>query len=632
MAGHGSVAADEANAVIVSFTADRRITRWNGQAEQVFGWTAAEVLGRPLEEVVRGDGAGPIEEAVARVIGGAPAWTCETRRQARDGSPRVVLSVVTPGPGAGEFTVVAHDVTARVDAEQRFRDESQRQTALLEAMNARLERSERRYRDLVENLNDVVFALDNDRCIQYVSPAVEKYGYTPDDLLGKPFWVIVHPDDVAPLQQALQRPDRDPTDPYEFRALDKSGGTRYVRTSSRDVYEHGVLTGVTGVLIDLTAQRRAEDQLRASQRLDALGRLAGGIAHDFNNLLVAIIGYAEFALDSVREGDPIREDLDEVLTAGHRAAALTHQLLAFSRKQVLQPEVIDLNEVVGGMGGMLRRIIGEDIDLQLSLADSAPILADPAQIEQVIMNLVLNARDAMPGGGRLWIETALSRTPLDDPEAPRESEGGWIVLTVRDSGVGMDAQTKARIFEPFFSTKPHGEGTGLGLPTVYGIVRQSGGAIEVASEPGSSATFRIAFPREASAAPAARPHRFRAGAASRGTETVLIVEDEETVRHLARRFLAASGYQVLTAANGGEALLTCERHPGPIHLMLTDVVMPQMSGPELAERLRRIRPDMRVLYMSGYAGTVIEEGSQLIEKPFTGPDLLRRVRRVIDHV
>jgi two-component system, cell cycle sensor histidine kinase and response regulator CckA len=466
MAGDLTSPADRANAVVVSFTADRRITGWNEQAERVFGWTAAEVLGRPLEEVVRGDGAGPIEEAVAHVLAGAPAWTCETRRQARDGSLRVVLSVVTRGASAGQFSVVASDITDRVETEQRFREETLRQTALLEAMNARLERSERRYRDLVENLNDVVFALDNDRCIQYVSPAVDRFGYAPGELLGKPFWVIVHPDDIPPLRQALERPDRDPAAPYEFRALDKAGGTRYVRTSSRDVFEDGVLTGVTGVLIDLTAQRRTEEQLRASQRLDALGRLAGGIAHDFNNLLVAIIGYAEFALDGVREGDPMRKDLDEILKAGHRAASLTHQLLAFSRKQVLQPEVINLNDVVGGMEGMLRRLIGEHIDLQVSLAESAPILADPGQVEQIIMNLVLNARDAMPDGGRLRIETATTDVPLDDSEGPRESETGWVVLAVRDTGIGMDAQTKARLFEPFFSTKPQGEGTGLGLPTV----------------------------------------------------------------------------------------------------------------------------------------------------------------------
>jgi two-component system, cell cycle sensor histidine kinase and response regulator CckA len=523
-----------------------------------------------------------------------------------------------------------------VEAEQRFRDEAQRQAALLEAMNARLERSERRYRDLVENLNDVVYALDNDRCVQYVSPAVAKFGYAPEELLGKPFWAIVHPEDLPMLERALERPDRDPGDPYEFRALDKAGGTRYVRTSSRDVFEDGVLTGVTGVLIDLTAQRRTEEQLRASQRLDALGRLAGGIAHDFNNLLVAIIGYAEFALDSVREGDPMRKDLDEILKAGHRAAALTHQLLAFSRKQVLQAEVIDLNEVVRGMQDMLRRLIGEHIDLQTSLAETAPILADPGQVEQVIMNLVLNARDAMPRGGRLWIETTTRQAPLEDAEGARESESGWVVLTVRDTGIGMDGQTKARLFEPFFSTKPQGEGTGLGLPTVYGIVRQSGGAIAVESEPGQGATFRIAFPREAAAAVAARL-RPKATVANRGTETVLIVEDEEAVRHLARRFLAAAGYEVLVAANGGEALLTCERHPDPIHVLLTDVVMPQMSGRELADRLRPIRPDMRVLFMSGYTGTVIEhhnhgigEGMQLVEKPFSGAELVRRVRQLLD--
>jgi PAS domain S-box-containing protein len=541
----------------------------------------------------------------------------EIRRPAGDTRWLIIRGAVLRGEDgsiAGMFGT-AQDIT-----------DARRQREMLERANERLEQSERRYRDLVENLNDVVFSIDGEGRLTYVSPSVQRFGYTPDQLIGKRFSDLAHPDDLAGLEQAFAG-SHTAAEPFEFRALDRDGAVHRVRVSSRAVFDAGRLVGVTGVVMDITAQRRAEDQLRAAQRLEAVGRLAGGIAHDFNNLLVAINGYAEFAIEAVREGDPMRKDLEEILRAGNRAAALTRQLLAFSRKQVLKPEIINLNDIISGMEGMLRRLIGEDIEVQTRRADGlGRVLADPGQMEQVIMNLVVNARDAMPTGGKLIVSTF--------NETAADGGGDRVVLSVQDTGSGMDDQTKAQIFEPFFSTKGPGEGTGLGLSTVHGIVAQSGGTISVETAPGQGTTFTIAFPR-ASAGPsgvvrAPRPQR------ASGRETVLLVEDEPAVRQLAKRFLASSGYQVLVAENGGEALLTCENHQGTIDLLLTDVVMPQMSGRALWDRLVKLRPGLRVLFMSGYSGTaiahhgVLDEGAHLIQKPFSAADLSRRVREVLE--
>ena len=381
---------------------------------------------------------------------------------------------------------------------------------------------------------------------------------------------------------------------------------------------------------------RAEEQLNKVQRLEAVGRLAGGVAHDFNNLLSVIITYAGFALEDLRRTDPMRADLEEVQRAGQRAAELTRQLLAFSRKQVLEPEVLDLNEVVGGIEAMLRRLLGEDIDIVVHTADGlGRVEADPGQIEQVIMNLAVNARDAMPSGGKLTIETA--NVELDQDYANGRvgvKPGRYVQLVVSDTGCGMDDQTLARVFEPFFTTKGQDRGTGLGLATVYGIVKQSGGNIWVYSEPDRGTSFKVYLPRVD--APATAAKRPTAPQVAAGDETVLVVEDEVAVRRAAERILSRAGYQVLAAANGGEALLLCERHDGTIDLLLTDVVMPQMSGRELAERLAEIRPGLRTLYMSGYTDNaivhhgVLDPGTRFISKPFSVADLTRKVREVLD--
>jgi PAS domain S-box-containing protein len=403
---------------------------------------------------------------------------------------------------------------------------------------------------------------------------------------------------------------------------------------------HGAVVTIT----DLTERKKAEhtlthlqQQLQQSQKMEAIGRLAGGIAHDFNNLLTAITGYCDLMLMSLRSADPLYQHGLEIKKAADRATSLTGQLLAFSRKQVISPRFLDLNAVLAEMDKMLRRLIGEDVELvTLNRLGLGIVRADPGQIEQVILNLAVNARDAMPRGGKLTIETA--DVHLDESYAERNPDvhpGPYVMLAVTDTGHGMTEAVKARIFEPFFTTKPQGKGTGLGLATVYGIVKQNGGHVTVYSEPEVGSTFKICLPRVAD------PLHNLAGADAlppprHGTETILVVEDEEMVRTLVRTVLRRHGYTVLDACHGGEALLTCEQYAEPIHLLVTDMVMPQMGGRQLAERLFPLRPDMRVLYLSGYTDDavvrhgILEAGTPFLQKPFTPEALARKVREVLD--
>jgi two-component system cell cycle sensor histidine kinase/response regulator CckA len=388
------------------------------------------------------------------------------------------------------------------------------------------------------------------------------------------------------------------------------------------------------------ALQTTEAQLRQSQKMEAVGRLAGGVAHDFNNLLTVIRGYSELILSRLRAGDPMQRELEEIKKAADRAAGLTGQLLAFSRRQFVTTKAVDLNAVVLNMDGMLRRLVGEDIielcaDLDRQLGS---IKADPGQIEQVIMNLAVNARDAMPTGGRLTIETRnviVGKGPRRDNMVL--DEGSYVMLAVGDTGQGMNEETQSHLFEPFFTTKEKGKGTGLGLSTVYGIVKQSGGTISVDSKPGRGTTFKIYFPRVEEAAISGDVNNATGGQAY-GKETILLVEDEPAVRGLVHEALRLHGYTVLVARHGIEALLTGAKHMGPIHLLLTDVVMPQMSGPEVAEKLTAVRPDMKVLYMSGYPDhPVFSQGgvrreTAFLQKPFTPHLLTQKVREVLDAV
>ena len=398
-----------------------------------------------------------------------------------------------------------------------------------------------------------------------------------------------------------------------------------------------------GFMVDLTAQKRAEaalgntqEQLRQAQKMEAVGRLAGGVAHDFNNVLTVILSYSEMIAEDLSPGDPLRADIDEIAKAGRRAADLTQQLLMFSRQEAVETKILDLNDVLKKMDKMLRRIVGEDVDLATVPGPAlARTRADPTHIEQVIMNLVVNSRDAMPIGGKLTIETC--NVVLDETHAREHLgvvPGRYVMLAVSDTGTGMDRATQARIFEPFYTTKERGKGTGLGLSTVFGIVQQCNGTIWVYSEPGHGTTFKVYLPEVDAEvdvdAPIVEP------ADLSGTETILLVEDEDQIRAVATVILRELGYQVIEARNGGEALLHCENHVGTIHLLLTDVVMPQMSGPELAKRLARTRPEMKVVCMSGYTDDALvrhgaaESGMAYLQKPITPAKLARKVRAILD--
>ena len=401
--------------------------------------------------------------------------------------------------------------------------------------------------------------------------------------------------------------------------------------------------GVAIAVRDTTARHEAEadlhrreEQVRQSQKMEAIGRLAGGVAHDFNNLLTVIRGHGELVLRKLTGDHPMRRNLLEIGLAAERAGALTHQLLAFSRKQVLQPRILDLGEVVERMSTLLQRLIGEDVELVTRRrGDLGSVRADPAQMEQVIINLAVNARDAMPRGGQLTLE--LANVELDATFAHRHAgmtPGPYVVFSVTDTGHGMDEDTKARIFEPFFTTKEAGKGTGLGLPTVYGVVKQSGGFIWVYSEPGHGTTFKIHLPRVDQAPERLSPRPGQA-AAGQGTETVLLVEDEDALRALLREVLESLGYRVLDAGLGAEALRIAREHRGPIHVLLTDLVMPHMTGRELAARLSCLRPELKVLFMSGYGvGAAprqeIPSDAAYIEKPFTADAMGGAIRALLD--
>jgi PAS domain S-box-containing protein len=510
-----------------------------------------------------------------------------------------------------------------------------------------LSQSEERYRDYFENAKDAIYVHDlTGRYIMVNKAGEELIGYSREEILQ------MRISDVVPrmcLDQIHTRLKEKLADHsltiYEVEAIRKDGTRVPVEVSSRLIYENGVPVAVQGSARDITERKRAEEALRASQwqlqqsqKLEAIGQLAGGVAHDFNNMLTAIIGYTDLSLRRVGLENPIRRNLEETKKAAERAASLVRQLLAFSRKQILEPKVLDLNDVVKDMHKMLTRLIGENIKLATRLeTDLGSVKADPCQVEQIIVNLVVNARDAMPRGGRVTIETA--NVTLDNQDASKHvsvKPGEYVMLAVSDIGSGMDQETQARIFEPFFTTKEVGKGTGLGLSTVYGIVKQSGGNIWVYSEQGLGTVFKVYLPRIDDATASTIAKQSQETNEPRGTETILLVEDEEVVRGLTRKILMQAGYSVLDAKGGDEAIRLCQAHAGPIDLLLTDVVMPEISGKEVADRLLELRPSIRVLYMSGYTDEaivqhgVLDANVKFIQKPFTWVGLTRKVREVLN--
>ncbi|MGA7300248.1 MAG: ATP-binding protein, partial [Candidatus Sulfotelmatobacter sp.] len=511
--------------------------------------------------------------------------------------------------------------------------------AALRAAQESLRRSEMNFRSLVTNAPYGICRCDSAGQLLDANPALlTMLGYSStSELVGKHLGGL-YSDTHRWFELADYLRSAAPFNGLIAEWKRKDGITILVRVSGRAVCNDERKTAFELFAEDVTERRALEQQLQQSQKMEAIGRLAGGIAHDFNNLLMVISGYSEFLLDRLGPDPALRGPAQEIAGASQRASSLTRQLLAFSRKQMLAPKILDLNGVVTENLKMLTRVIGEDIDLVMVPAPSlGAVRADAGQIDQVIMNLAVNARDAMPSGGKLTIET--SNVSLDEEYARFHAPlrpGDYVMLAISDTGLGMDSETQSHIFEPFFTTKGP-KGTGLGLSTVYGIVKQSGGYIWVNSEPGKGTSFKIYLPRIAERAEPAQVVASNESAFTEpGTETILLAEDEANLRYLARQFLEKQGYKVIEAADGAVAMQIAVAHEGVIHLLLTDVIMPGMNGRELAQRISEIRPQTKVLYMSGYTENVIghngtlDAGVRLLQKPFTLRDLKSKVREVLD--
>jgi PAS domain S-box-containing protein len=589
---------------------------------------ACDLTGYALDELLRLDMVDtyPPEDRVAAAqrLGALAAGDdvgVERRMRRKDGTD-IVVEVSVKRLEDGRIFGIVRDITERRRAELALRE------------------SETRYHALIEGVRDIVFALGPDGTVTSLNPAFESMtGWTADEWLGKPFEPLVHPEDLALLFEFVERAVRGETGRVsQLRLRTRKGDYRMGEFAATPQFRDGHLVGVLGIARDITDRLSLEQQLRQAQKMEAVGRLAAGVAHDFNNILTAITGYAQLLLEDLDPAGQHREDVDEIRKAAERAAGLTRQLLAFSRQQVLQPTVLDLNTLVDETESMLGRLLGEDIQLATALAaDLGAVKTDRSQIEQVILNLAVNARDAMPQGGKLTIETA--NIEMDDAYARDHfpaKPGAYVMLAVTDTGTGMSPETQTHMFEPFFTTKAKGQGTGLGLATVYGIIKQSAGYIWVYTEPGHGTSFKIYLPRVMQL-----PERRAASAPSQpaamdGTETVLLAEDEAAVRAVARQALQRHGYTVLEAQSGEAALDLAQRHSGRIHLLLTDVIMPGMSGRALALRLVPMRPDVRIIYMSGYTDDaitrhgVLEPGVTYVQKPFTPDALVRKVREVLD--
>jgi two-component system cell cycle sensor histidine kinase/response regulator CckA len=590
----------------VALDADERVLTWNGSAERLFGWRAADVIGERAP-YIPDDQRGASSAIYQRLKQGERLRGVEVLRRARDG--RDLELAVYSAPLSRESVIVLYD-----DVSERKQAERDRDLA------------ERQYQELIESLPLVTFVdlVDERARNVYTSPqAVEMLGWSLDDWRDDPnlFLEILHPEDRNRVLAAVahSKKTREEFD-GEYRLRHRDGTYVWVRDRSTIVEtEDGLFS--RGFLIDITQQKRLEEQLMQAQKMDALGQLAGGIAHDFNNLLTGISGYADLALTSTEPDSPVDRCIAGIKAAASEAASLTSRLLAFSRRNVPERRLVDLNELVVEAAGLLERLVRADVRVQLELAQPLPhVAADLAQLKQVVLNLALNARDAMPNGGTLTIETA---------PAP-----GAVVLRVRDSGEGMDASTRSRAVEPFFTTKSEGEGTGLGLSVVYGVVDSLDGRLSIESAPGLGTIVEITLPAADGIPEPTLDERPPVPAA--GVERVLVVEDRAVVRQLARDVLEASGFEVAVAAGGAEALDAVASQP-PFDVLVTDVVMPEMSGAELAQALRADRPELPVVFMSGYTDDVLgneelsQPGTSFVRKPFANAELVTAVRGAIDY-
>ena len=591
-----------------------------------------QILGQPFADIW-GDVSGPLVASLENVIATGQAFDAvdSPRTLQRDpGSPPETVFVTSSwipliGPSGSPDRIL----TLAIETTERKRQEDR-----LRSSEARLSRAQRMANigSWEQDPESGELQLSEDACrIFGIRP--EESRTTMETLLSR-----VHPEDRVSVRETIQNaPARGGCSQTDHRIILPDGTERFLRQYIEPLGNDAGQSRLLGTVQDVTEYKRLEEKFRRAQRLEGIARLAGGVAHDFNNLLVVINGYAQMILSGLKADDPLRERAQEIINAGNRAAALTRQLLAFSRKQVMRPRAINLDGLLTGLEKMLRRLIREDIEVKRNLTPGLwGVKADPDQVEQVIMNLVVNARDAMPKGGVLTIAT--SNVELGEEEVKGFLDlkpGRYVSLTVTDTGTGMTAETKRRLFEPFFTTKPSGEGTGLGLSMVYGIVKQHGGDVSFYSEPGLGSTFKIYWPAtDQPIESAARPEGPRAP--NHGTETVLLVEDDEKVRKLVRQMLLLQGYKVLETGQSSDAVGVASKHDGPIDLLLTDVVMPQMSGQQLAEQVVALRPGIKVVFMSGHPGSMASERGMfdpaafLLQKPFTMDALGQILRQALD--
>ena len=619
---------DSAGEGIVVFDHELRYRIWNRFMEDRFGLSADQVFGKISYELFPDLLPQGVIDDLRRALSGERVEGGDTRFGSRTDEMQGWLSwryepyVDDDGNFAG---VLAHlrDVTAT------------RQTEEL------VQRREGHFRTIIESASDLVSILDREGLTRYASPSFASVlGLASSDVIATNPLGRIHPSDAARVLDAFRAVVRAPESPQrvQYRIRHADGGWRVLVSSARNLLDDPAVGGIVVTSRDVTEWQELQEQLHLSQKIEAVGRLAGGVAHDFNNLLTVISGNAQMLQETAGFPSDLRQELDEIAQAADRAATLTRQLLAFSRRQVLEPRVLDLNAVLGEIWKLLERVVGESVHMEQNFSASlGAVTADPAQIQQVLLNLVVNARDAMPGGGRVFLETSnvVATEEFAQAHAPMKP-GQYVRLAVRDTGEGMDVITAARAFEPFFTTKVQGRGTGMGLSTVYGVVKQSGGYIWVESEPLRGSTFTIYLPRTHSSPPRGVSPTPAVIDERRGSETILVVEDEDLVRSITRRTLERAGYRVLEAVNGHEALLTARALGAELDLVLTDIVMPVMGGRELAAELKRERPALSILFMSGYTHereAHLSPGggvSYFLHKPFALDELISRVRLVLD--
>jgi two-component system cell cycle sensor histidine kinase/response regulator CckA len=624
---------DSSDDAIISTGMDGTILTWNAGAERLYGYTANEMIGRDRGRLVPPGMSDELAPVMARAARGEAGEPLETRRIRKDGTAvdisLVISPMADPGGRVTSMSTIARDITSRKKAEASLREERERVRA-----------AEERTRFALEAARVGIWEMDfATRTLRWSAILEAQHGLAPGTFAGTldALIALIHPEDRAAMLDAMTNANQSGADfSVHYRAVWRDGTVRWLNGTGRvHLGDRGESPRALGITQDVTERRTLEQQYRQAQKMEAIGQLAGGVAHDFNNLLTVILGNCGLLLDGLETGDHRQADLTEIQKAGMSAALLTRQLLAFSRKEIIEPKLLDLNVVLANMRAMLRRLIREDVEVVLSLrSELAPIQADRGQIEQIVLNLAVNARDAMPQGGILTIEIA--NIDLGHHYAKTHvgvSPGAYVALTVTDTGAGMTPEVQAHLFEPFFTTKAVGIGTGLGLATVHGIVAQSRGSIEVSSEIGSGTTFKVYFPRaDATGALTDVPPVIRPLAKG---ETVLVVEDADGLRVLTTKLLERLGYKVLVAAGADRALQLFEEHPS-IDLLLTDVVMPGGNGAELAKRLVERRPALRVVYMSGYTDDaivhhgVLDPGIAFLHKPFTSDTLAHKIREALD--